>query len=589
LFPEISRALYESPAPAEAAGAGAEVLRLAHKNLSWKQRWLGLDLDPAARIVLLLSLHREAITEELQGRSLRADFLWREFHFRLARLWPDDGAWQALASVSFGQEDIRRRLLEEIFIDAHCALYNGRARAPDAVAPDDRVFVHSRYVAQLADLAGIEGDQARALIEPAARLQIDALKRAKKWHEAIRACQQVLERFPGAREFQAELAGLLSLSVFSALRNKETATDCRADAAELKKAIGRVELARERFPVHPGFYEALAQCWHVRAVKLANGGELADALAAAAWARCYDPHSEELAGLESQLSGMMQGLQEQVKQLRAELATHSGATLNETGQRMLAQASLGFGPLTQVQASAKAAELPLKFARAQAYGIWAAVGLAQPSNDSDARPEALVAALAKVLGEPPADAVAIGTAWTAAAASDPELLVLDRRAIEEFLRRRLFPDTATEAPQPHPPEPPGAPVIEAAAPRAGGVEPAGRWLASRQDARVKLQTLGALALLAVAVGAYVGERGARADRDQAFAELRDAVAAGADEQVLNFAEAFLGARVRAHDPREAEVRGHYDRSFAHWFVSRPYALDTDAQDRIERYRALASR
>lgn len=74
LFPEISRALYEATARAAPLGDGAEALRKAHERLSRKQRRLGIGLDDAARMTLLLSLHREAFAEELQGRAKRADF-----------------------------------------------------------------------------------------------------------------------------------------------------------------------------------------------------------------------------------------------------------------------------------------------------------------------------------------------------------------------------------------------------------------------------------------------------------------------------------------------------------------------------------
>jgi len=575
LFPEISTSLYLSPS--------SEILRLASRPLSWKQRILGIGLDDAGRLACLLRLHREAFTAEVEGRRVEADFFWREFHGYLAKLWGDEGVWRG------GQEAARQRIVEELFIDAHCAFYNGRLCAVETPGASDRAFAHADYVARLLALLKAPEQEAQALMSVPARLRIDAHRNAKAWEQGIVVCESVLERFPAAREFQSELVGLLLHAAFSQLRNGESEADYSHDAEALARAITRLESARKRFPLNPAFYEALAQCWQVRAIKLANFGSLAVALAAARRARRYDSDSEATVKLEEQLTELMPQLQRHVAQLQADLARTANATLTEKGQRMVTQAALGFSPMTQAEAELKAADIPGQLAHARAAGIWHAIGLPEISDASDERPHALLEALATVLAQPPGEPAGIAAAWSDAAASRPELLTLDRKAIERFLRQRLFPDSAEPETALEAPAAADAPVVEAAPPRPGGSEPAGYWLGSRQDLPIKLQGVAAAVLIVFAVTAYFGERGAKAVRDEAFSQLRAAAAQGADDRVMQSAEAFLGTPLRARDGREHEVRDQYDRSFSRWFVSRAHDLDARAEERVARYRVLAAR
>jgi tetratricopeptide (TPR) repeat protein len=565
-------------------------------RLTWKQRILGLGILAEGRLARLLILHRQAFDAELQGHHNRADFFWREFHTYLKKHWPDQTTWAVLFKIAKlpagtacdNPEQFRERLLEEVFIDTHCAFYNGRIRDVEEVEPNDRAFVHADYITMLTDLAGYSDSLAIPLLGPPFRLRIQAYRAAKQWKNAIRICNQILARFPNSKEFQDALAGLYVESTFSGMKNGKSEKESLADAKRLEIAIKRIELARRTYPFNVEFYRALGQCHYVRGIKLANGGRLSEALAAVRWAQKYDPYLNEAYKTEEQLVTMMNDLRAQVEQLQAELARRRGGQLTEQGQRMVREAKRGFTPINEVEASAKATQMQVDFRRAQAREVWGDIGLAEPGDNWDEQASALLGALSGVVANSPKEPTEVTQAWAEAVGGNAQLAALDHPAIESFLRRRLFGESEPAIQQPAE-SIEDAPILICQPTRARDIEPLGYWLFSRQGLGVKLQALAATALLIFAGFSYFDDAHNRLTREQAYKDLHDAVTTSADERVLQAAETFLAAKVRGSDGREADVRRRYDQSFTRWFVSRGSETDEDTRAHVERYRALAAR
>lgn len=591
---DIERPVPESRAPARAqeAPGGVEL-----SGLSWAQLHIGVGLDGPAKVDRLLMLHRMAAQAEMSGRCLRADFFWQEIYLQLDRLWHDDDAW-ALAARSvkrpgnqkvLGGRELRDRVVAEVLMETHCAFYNGRVRHVEEPLADDRAFVHSGFIAKLIDKAGMSGGVTDSLLTVPASARINALRRAGRWDEAIKACLDLLQRLPNQRVFQDELVDLHVEGAIASLGGGESQAECAADAHRLRKAIDRLEAARCKFPCNSSFYGALSQCQQILAVKLANGGELADALAAARLAQKYDPYREEAVRTEEQLTELMTQLQAEIAEVQSQLARQPGAALNAEGQRLLNQAERGFGPMNEVEASAFAKALIEDFQRAQARAIWLEVGLPEPADRWDERAIGLRNALAAVLADPPAHPEGLPDAWSKAKTGDSDLAELDASLVQVFLRHRLFDNGKSEQPAAHSPDvvpgPAAVPAI-AIADKRPSIEPLDYWLFSRQDLRVKLQAVAAVVVLVVAGIWYVTDTRSRDVREQAYQSIAQAVAAGADEDVIRAAETFLSAKVAAHDKREDEVLRHYDAAFARWFVANSYALDEEGQRRIGRYRQL---
>jgi hypothetical protein len=542
-------------------------------------------------------LHRQAFEAELDGRNARADFFWRELCRYIRRYWENRPTWAALpeivntrSEVSLSDPlEIRQRVVNEVFIDTHCAFYNGRVNGAQTLELTDRAFIHAEYVATLANIAGTPIEATRPLLTPPIKLRIDFYKTANRWEEAIRLSERVLARFPQASDLQDELAELYVAAALAELRNGESPEDNTSDAARLETAIGYLEALRNRCPFNSKIYALLAQCYHIRAIKLANGGALADALAAVRWAQTYDPFLEEARKTEEQFTEMMKDLQSQVEQIEAELTRQPDAQLNEQGRRLLFEAKRGFTSVTEVDNSTHAAEIARDRNLADARRVWHEIGLAEPEERWDEQAATLLDALGRTFSCRPMTPADVSPAWETVA-KDSGLDSLDRSAIETFLRRRLFEEADQDNATDNAPSADPFPILIAQSrSRHRDMEPVAYWLFSRQDLRVKLQLAVAVALLITASVFLVRDTYSRAIRNVAYRQVIQAAAIDHDDGVIKAAENFLTAKVLAPDKRQEEVFRLYDQSFARWFVSRAHDIDAGAEGRIERYRTLVAK
>lgn len=485
-------------------------------------------------------------------------------------------------------EQLRLRLVNEMFIDTHCAFYNGRVRNTEELRPDDRAFAHTRYIADLIDLSGLSRDERLTVLDQPTRMQIELYQADEGWEQAVQICTEMLRLFPGLRDYQSKLADLHASNTISRLDNGTAKQKSLADAAILSKGIHLLEKTHEQYVYNVTFFEVLGHLHHLRAIKLANGGQLSEALLEVQKALMFNPYIEEAEKTRTKLIDMMTELRAQVQVLEEEWTKRPNAILSEEGQRLRTEAQRGFEPLATYTKSAEAEETATGFRMAQAHKVWHDVGLAKPEDRWDERALSLIEGLSHVLNNPPADKSGLANAWDKVAAQDIGLAELDSISICSFLERRLFGgESDQEATQTHE-SPSEAPVLTgASAKRWQRDEPFEYWLFSLRGLRVKIQAVAAIALLLLASGLAIREFSNRKARDIAYHQIQAAASSKDYLSVIRGAETFFSNPILSdRDAREQQVGTLYSEAIVRWFVSRGDELDAGAQAHIDRYRRL---
>ena len=140
--------------------AALKILALANKKYTAWERLFGWKLDNPGKIGRLLLLHKNAVAAEKEKQLRQADFFWQKFYETLESMYHEESIWQELAKFTFDDAEddplvLRQTLIEEVFLDTHCAFYNGRIMEGKALSPVDRAFFHTNYIKKLVELAVI--------------------------------------------------------------------------------------------------------------------------------------------------------------------------------------------------------------------------------------------------------------------------------------------------------------------------------------------------------------------------------------------------------------------------------------------------
>lgn len=505
------------------------------------QRFTGLGLRGAAHVHHLLALLRGAIEAEDGGAHQRADFLWTELLRRLRACWHDDDAWaRAGAALSTDGPTLRARFALEGVVIQHCAHVNARLADSGRLSIGDRGCAHAGWLERLLALDGDALQPARHLAPTAILLRVDALRHGQALDEAIAACSTLADGTAAAPEHAALLADLHAERALSVLTGGEGESARRTDAARLRVVLEPYEQARLKHPREIGFYRGLGRCHRVLGVCLANGGEMGEALGALRLARLYDPHADDIERDEKQVEDLLAGLQNQMSEMRRQLAAQPGAQLNAEGLRMQRVAEQGDAERARVDSSPLARALRRDFVLAHDREIWRVVGLAEPPDRWEERSEALRDALVPLFNDrKPASVADVPRAWAQVKAQQPLLADVDDASVEAFLRRRFFDESPPKpaAPQPPPPVPPAATPA-----RRRSLEPAALWLFSADALPMKALAGVVLTVLLGLVGLYGRETVVRGQRDAAWQALQAGSGRGDPEQVLRAAEAYFSAR-----------------------------------------------
>lgn len=380
--------------------AAQGVLTLAERAWTPAQRLLGWRLDDRGRLGRLLHQQQEAVAAEREGRWQRADFFWRQTQGGLKALHGRQRLWEELSGelrLDGAQElaeadGLRRRLIEEVFIDAHCAFYNGRVRDTDAdLAPDDRAFDHARHLEALLPLCEWPSAEQAGFLRPTADRQIAAHEGHQNRNQGIRVCRDFLRRFPDDVTIQDRLLGLDVKALEAELSQGESERVALSNAEALQRHIRDLEELRRNTRSNLHVYQVLGQLHCQRAVCLANGSRLAEALEMAERGTACNPLASGATELRDQLSEAMHNLQRQVHLLEQEVARRPGAQLNATGLALRKQARRGFSGSERFAASAKAVEIRKGFERAVERAVETAADTASSPSPSYTEPSTPVA------------------------------------------------------------------------------------------------------------------------------------------------------------------------------------------------------
>lgn len=602
VFPRIESGLYDLPdEPGSLTPdqqAARNLLALAKRDLTRRQRLIGWKLDFVSRLGRLLFHHRIAIEAELAGKWRRADYFWNLIQQELRILSADDQGWGALVPNlltvpgAFIMDDpllVRQRLVEEIFIDTHCAFYNGKVRREAELTLVDRAFRHVHLISELVELSGLSPDEQFSLFYTPALAQMGLCQEAQRWEQAIQVGEEILGRFPESQGLQDKVANLVLLEGLNKLGKSTTPSESLKDAQILDRSISHLETMLEAYPYNLTIFELLGDLHHLRAIRLANGNDFPDALVSVQKALTFNPFLEKAKEDKEKLIELMNGFISQMESIEADLAKQPGRILSAEGLKMKYQASRGFGPMNEYIESEEAEETVENHHSAYARRIWNIIGLAEPDDQWDQTAKSLLHSLGEVMNDPPSDKSGIKKAWKEVSAEDETLASLNSELICAFLDRRLFGgEENAEAEKTSTMLPEDPQILESAfEERRGGGEPFEYWLFSLQDMRLKIQAAAAVVLVLVGIGLATREFLHRQARDQAYEQILTASAHKDYHKVIECAEIFFRNPILSgKDGRDQQVRDLYDEGLVRWFVEKDGVLDADAQAHLERHRAL---
>jgi len=554
------------------------------------QRFSGWRLDARGRLTRLMLLHRIAVESELEGLWTRADFFWGEFRRKLnpvalmndlSQTFPGELGSSELATA-LSVQTFCLHLFNEVFVDAQCAFFNGYSERDQNPKPDWRQFDHLDHLSALLDVLEVDENFKLQLLGEATERRVQTCSSAGKWDDAKRHAADLLKRFPKSLQYQEMLASLEFARATVNLKQVESEQANRTDAAVLRPPIEALERMCIQFPSTARPYELAGRLHRIRAVKLANGGKLADALLAIEKAAAYDPSIDTLDEDRAKVGSMMKDLQQRMNELLRTIASRPNATLNYEGLQLQRDAMAGFAPSLDYRKSKEAEEITAKSQSAQLRTIWRRIGLAEPDEDVwDAQVNHLFEAMNAAMAQQPKNPASLDLVWNSIAEHDPRVAALDGVLITSFLKQRFF--SQSDSPPRTPTDSPQLPVTDA--PTSSGI-PFGFWAFSRRDIRLKIQcVLACTLLLLVGILAIKNTIKVR-QRETAWQQIEEANNRGDDFAVVKGSEVFFDSSPPKSDQRIHQVEAMYKSALLRWFSCLPGEPDSEALVHIRRFRSL---
>jgi len=572
------------------------VIDLASRKVTALQRWTGLGLDDCGRLGRLLLFRSLALEADLQCRWNRSDFFWIESHRQLRAVLHDANVWTAAVDVVAMQADAQRiapdtlrdAVVDELFVNTYLGLIRA-ARESWPAKPDSREFVYTRYVRDIFDIVGAGAERQADVLLPHVDHWIGAESEAKEWKSAIRIVRDMIARLPQERKYPEQLMLLEYQSTLDSLTQNSPLTS--RDAKTLRAGIDRIECLRAQYTWIPAAFTLIGRLRHLRAIALANGNVLAEALVESQKGMDYSPGEEDAVQTDQRLVEAMKAKRQSMEAVVQQLQTGFNKRLTPEGQSLVDDAKKGFSPVNEYIKSAERRQLQQDAIAARNKGVWLSAGYAEPPADWTARAEKLYDAMADVLQRQPAAVADLEPLWHAVSDQDEILAALDPRSAIAFLARRLFPEESPDTGTAVPPldSHSGPDFTFDSTVKVPGDEPLPFWLFSRQGMRLKIQTAIAILLLLSGLGlaAFDAVRTARQNRD--YSALVAASNDGDFFRMIEASEDFLAHPALHQDDRTAHVLSLYSEALVRWFSSIPDRPDDAAVNRVRRYQQLANR
>jgi hypothetical protein len=577
------------------SGDAARILSLAENPFKF-----GPSRSSLKRLGGALWCHRQGVQAELENRWKLAAFFWLESHSQLASLTKQAESLTAIVAgllkntlrdSSFDAAEVSRRLIEEVFIDTHVAFFNGRLGQKEPLPAGDRAFYHFAQIKTLVGYSDMGDQQKAALLSAGYAASVDSLRSAKRWKEGAAAAGQWYQLDPENVAAQSTYIGIVAQAAIDALPKDDSASPNTSATQVLQDAISELGKLRVQARYNNDLYEALADLHFLLAIRIANSGQVSQALVHTQKALTIRPSFAKAEESRTKLVEMMKDLRATVAKLEEEIGRTPGAVFNEKGRALQREASAGFGPMNAFISSNEAASIGKFSLAARNRALWRRIGLPKPEDSWDEKATRLVEGLSTVAATGPKDRAMIAGAWNSAAGERSELAVLDTVKVLDFLSHWLL----NEPLQPTEAEVVDKPTCDTKPPVFVGKEkkatddniPFSYWLCTARDLGLKWR----LALAAPACAAVVmlgwHEKEQRGQRSRAFAAFTEARAVQNQNEVIAAAENFLSAHPFSKDLRESTVLEGYEQAFVQWFNHLRELTPAD-KAKIDRFRTLTT-
>jgi hypothetical protein len=616
LFPPVDQAIFDASADdagmSEGERMARQLLALARRPMTRRQRILARGLDAPGLLGRALWLFREGMRAELAGRWGLADFYWRESRDGLRSLRSKPGAWDQIVRTAGGSEEDASglpdangwfsTLVAEVFIDTHCAFFNGRVPRPGVRALDHRAFDHVAAIEDCLTLGQAPPDSRdrSSLLASPWEVQLDLARAARQWDRAWEAVLKLRRLFPEHVEYLDDMVKIeVERSTTALVNSKYYPLVELRDADLIQEGIERLEAFRRQFPYTLSVFAALGKLHQLRAIKLAHGGEVSDALVEARMALTYAP---DLDGVETTINDISEQLKHVIEEglkIRSEVGGRDDLELTPEAQRLCMVSLEGFQPLKEYLESDEPEDTAKALQAARSHDLWRRVGLPPPAERFDDRALALSNAIANVLAQEPADLAEAQTAWSSIAEGDEILSSIDPDPVCRYLSSKMTGGAEAGAKQQAPGEAAtGADDQDGAVPKLSSPsrgqrkpeEPFEFWLLSRRGKWLKFQTVAAVILVVLGIGLTVQRIGYRRARDEAYGRILRAQETRDYLEIIRGVEAFLAhSPLTGRDDREARILEMYDEALVRWVVARGAADDPEALEHLKQYRTLTAR
>jgi hypothetical protein len=548
---------------------------------------------------------------EVAGRWGLADFYWSQARDALRAILERSGDWdeviRSIGGAAGDQEGLpaaggwARLLVDEVFIDTHCGFFNGRIPQPGVQGLDHRAFDHA---AAIEDCLALRPEPANpgdpsSLLASAWELRLKLARGARRWDEAREAIAKLRELFPDRLEYlDLRVDVEVEQTMRSLVNTKYYPLVDLEDAERIDEGIERLEAFHREFPDVLSAFTALGTLHHLRAVKLARGGAVSEALVEAGRALAHAPELEGVEATIGEIHGQLQNVIEQGREIRRQYGIVDESQLPPDLWRLFVESGKGDRPYCEYLESGEPEETIRALDAARDRDLWRRVGLPPPPDRWDERSRSLRAAVAKVLESQPTDEAEAQRAWASAVAGDEILGEIDPEPVTRFVSAGISGGgkaeprecEAGDAAAPVPGPGCGPPILSG--PERGSrraEEPFEFWLLGRRGLWLKVPAVAAAVLLAVGIGMAVQRARSDRARDEAYTRILRAEEARDYLGMIRGIEAFLAHRpLWDRDPREGRLRELYDEAMVKWFVGRGAPEDSATREHVDRYRRLAA-
>jgi len=258
------------------------ILNLADSKLTGWEMSTGRGLESTQRLARLFVSHKSAVEAEIAQKTERADFFWKETYKLLedALKYQNKYKWEVLFGVENENplKDNIEKLIQQIFIDTHCAFYNEGININDQLNTNSRAFEHIKYLEKVVGYSKLTKEDRFDLFEPAIKQELLHLKSNKDWAVLIKRCKNAINEY-GANDFMLEtMFGAYLTKAYCELVNGDSKISNLNDAETLNGSIKKFESLRMKYPDKIQIYQSLGDLYFLRSVKLANAAKLSKAL-----------------------------------------------------------------------------------------------------------------------------------------------------------------------------------------------------------------------------------------------------------------------------------------------------------------------